>query len=510
MTQPITPQRIFDSRVNKGGTGPFAAGETRTVQVLGKGAVPLSGVAGIVGNLGVVNGTAGGYITIWPTGRKQPTASNINYPPGQPIANVFIVELGPTGAISLFNGFGAADIFIDVQGWIPAPELAAVGPSAVTTPTVPTATDSVKAAAVLANAVRYAMGPWWAGPAQTMLAAPLTQAMPHDEIRRLGMAALCLSTAVSTGQADPVAVARVVQIVDHLAAGHLTNQLGGWGEGWQTSMWSSICGRAAWLLWPQMPASTRALVAAMVADEANYAARYQIKYLRDFAGNVIPANVGDSGAEEVAWQGTAMQIALAMLPTHPNAAIWQTEMQRFALAAWARPADVAGSPLTITGSNVEAAGQVINHNRIAPDYSTCLQFNVEAWPLFAVAGKTTPQAMRQFLGPVYAALAALYVPGTATVTYPQGCDWGLGQQAPYALADALALVCGFDTTGTAATYLGLHLDAWLAQQARHADGHTYEPGEYLYEGCEEHAMLLAAGVWVALWTRDQGLGSFGA
>ena len=162
----------------------------------------------------------------------------------------------------------------------------------------------------------------------------------------------------------------------------------------------------------------------------------------------------------------------------------------------------------ITGSNIEANGQVINHNRIAPDYSTCIQFNLEAWPLFTLAGEATPEDMRRLLGPVYAALNALYVPGTATVTYPQGCDWGTGQQAPYALADALALVCGFDTTGTAAQYLGLHLDEWLAQQARHADGHTYEPADYFYEGGEEQAMQLAAAVWMVLYLRDRGLGSW--
>ena len=100
------------------------------------------------------------------------------------------------------------------------------------------------------------------------------------------------------------------------------------------------------------------------------------------------------------------------------------------------------------------------------------------------------------------------VPGTATINYPQGCDWGTGQQAPFALADALAAFLGFDTTGTAATYLGLHLDAWLAQQARHADGHTYEPGEYVYEGGEEHAMQLAAAAWMVLYLRDRGLGSW--
>jgi hypothetical protein len=515
------PVRILDTRPNKlingvPGAGPFGPGERRDLQVLDKGAVPLSGVAGIVANVTVLPGSVGGYLTIWPAnGLPNPGTSNVNYgpAPSPQVVNQFTCALGPTGGISIQNMYGVGvHVIVDVQGWVAADELAAVGPSVISILAVPTAADSVKAAQGLTTALRWAMDTWWSGTAQTLLASDLSAAGAaagnHDAIRRLGGVALGMSTALSTGlSTDSVMQARLVAIVDRVAGAHVSNALGGWGLGWQTSMWSSIVGRAAWLDWYAMPQATRSLVAKMVEREANFAAAYKIKYYRDMAGNVISA--GDSGAEEVAWQGTAMQIALVMLPSHPNAGAWATEMARFALAAWARPADVATCPLTITGSNVEPNGQVANHGRLpAPDYSTCLQFNAEAFVLMTLAGRSTPQAMRQFLGPVYAALNALYVPETSTITYPQPNDWGPGQQVPFALVDALAAFLGFDTTGTAATYLGHHLDAWLAQQARHADGHTYEPGEYLYEGGEEQTVLLGAALWVALVLRDLGLGSW--
>ena len=457
----------------------------------------------------------GGYVTLWPTGYPKPPTSNVNFPAKAVVANLCLVDVDPTGAVSILAGMigPGLHVIVDVQGWISADPLDAVGPSVSLAPAVPTASDSVKAAEILANAVRYLMGTWWAGPAQTLLATPLTQTVPNDAVRRLGMAALGLSTAWATGVADdPMTPIRAVTLIDRLASGHVTNASGGWGEGWQTSMWAALAGRAAWYIWPQLSEACRARVARMVAHEADFAARYQIKYYRDATGNYLrnaagTELIGDSGAEEVAWQGTAMQIALVMLPDHANAGIWSTEMQRFALAAWARPQDVAGWP-QITGSNVETNGQVINHARIAPDYSTCIQFNVEAYSLFTLAGQATPQAMRQFLGPVYAALNALYVPGTAMVTYPQGCDWGTGQVLPYALADAQALAYGYDS-GSAAAYLGLHLDAVLAQQARSADGRTYlTDNEYNYEGREEHTAQLAAQLWWTLLLRDLGLGSF--
>jgi hypothetical protein len=245
-----------------------------------------------------------------------------------------------------------------------------------------------------------------------------------------------------------------------------------------------------------------------VEFEAACTVRRRIHYLRDAAGVIVPGSAGDSGAEEVAWAGTVLQVACVMMPAHRLRDLWYTEMQRFALAAWARPQDVAGLADWITGSNVEPNGQVINHGRIAPDYATCTAWNLDALPLFALADLEAPGTQAQLLGPVYTALNALYTPGTATVIYPSPpvADWGTGQMLPFALADAQALVHGFDETGTAAAYLALHLDAQLAMQARHADGHTYAgPVEYTYEGGEEQIGLLAAQLRWTLHLRDQGL-----
>lgn len=525
--QAITPVRILDTRPTKitngqPGAGPLNAGDTRTLQVLGKGAVPLSGVAAIVGNVTVLPGTSSGYLTIWPAGYQMPTASNVNYPatpagqPVQPIANQFICGLGPGGAIALYDGFGAGlHVVIDIQGWIAATELDAVGPSVPVSAPFSASADTIKAGQILTNATGYAMTTWWPGPAQTLLASDLG-VNAHDAVRRLAMAALGLSTAYATGlSTDPVMLARAIALVDRVATSHVTNTAGGWGESapplHQTPMWAAICARAAWFIWPQLPAATRAAVARMVEHEADYAARRQIHYLRDASGTILTP--GDSGCEEVSWWGLALQVAQVMLPTHPHVRIWATEMERFALAAAARPQDVAGLP-QITGSNVEASGEVVNHSRLASDYATCLLYQLmDAYPLFTLAGRSTPQAMRQLSGPAYGAFTTAaqptYPPNSAAIFYPQGCDWGTGQVLPYALADAQALAYGYDP-GTAGQYLGLHLDAVLAQQARHADGHTYaSDAEYNYEGREEHTLQLAGQLWMTRYLHERGLGSFG-
>lgn len=534
----VSPTRILDTRTTNGGhNAPFNAGETFTLPVLGRGAVPMSGVAAIFGNLTIVATTGGGYVTLYASGSPRPTASNINFNPGQVIANTFLVPLGPDGSISIYSYPAGVNVIIDVQGWVQATTASAVGPSVAFNTGGPTAADSVKAAAILANANRYAMTTWWDGPAQTLLAADLSGdgSTNGDATRRLSMEALSLSTALATGTypaasgvSAAVATARTVQIINSVASWHVSNRVGGWGDSWQSPMWAGIAGRAAWLIWNQLPAATQQLVASMVQHEADFGVRQQVRYLRKPSGTFI--SPGNSGAEEASWTISAAQVAIVMLPDHPHVSIWRTEVARFSIAAWARPSDITNATVVngravsawINGSNVEDNGDVINHNRIASDYSTTLYQNLDLVPLLAMSGKAVPEAARALLAPVYAAFTTnvyptptynapggtTYVAGTGQIYYPQDNEWGSGQVLPYALADGLALVCGFDP-GTAATYLNLHLDAQLALQSRFSDGHTYlNDAEYNYAGREEHIAQLASQLYLILYLRDQLLVDF--
>lgn len=489
-----------------------------------------------MGNATVIAGpSGGGYITLWPGGYPRPTASNMNFTPNTIVANTFLVPLGADGSISLFSFPPGIHVVIDVQGWVAAPDVTPLGPLVPFDTATLGASDSQQAAQILTNTNLYAMTTWWNGPAQTLLAVNLP-GNTHDAVRRLSMEALSLSTSLATGVYDQTVIGvtnsaaldRTAQLIASVASWHMTNRAGGWGEGWQTPMWAGTLGRAAWYIWDELPSATQAAVARLVEHEADYAARQKLHYLRNVAGVVLTP--GDSGCEEVSWWATAMQIALVLLPDHPHAHIWRTEMVRFSLAAWARPNDVSSSAWIngqavsswITGSNVEANGVVINHSRIASDYSTTIYQNFSMVPLYALTGQSTPQAVRQLVGPVYSAFTAVvfsgasyaasggvtYVSGTGEIYFPQGNDWGTGQKLPYALADAQALTFGYDP-GSAAPYLTLHLDAQLAMQARFTDGRTFaNDAEYNYEGREEHTAQLAAELYLTLYLRDHSMVSF--
>jgi hypothetical protein len=88
---------------------------------------PMRGICGISSqavavslNVTVVQPSAGGYLTLWPSGTTQPVVSTINFVPTDVLANGAIVPLGSPGTseIAVFNGSpGATNIILDVTGY---------------------------------------------------------------------------------------------------------------------------------------------------------------------------------------------------------------------------------------------------------------------------------------------------------------------------------------------------------------------------------------------------------
>ena len=115
---PLVPARILDTRDGTGGfSAPVGQGQTITVQVTGRGLVPASGVEAVVLNLTATGPTAGGYLTVYPTGAPRPTASNLNFAAGQTLPNRVAVALGTGGQVTIYNAAGNVNVIADVNGW---------------------------------------------------------------------------------------------------------------------------------------------------------------------------------------------------------------------------------------------------------------------------------------------------------------------------------------------------------------------------------------------------------
>jgi hypothetical protein len=113
----LYPSRILDTRTTRTPVGPNS---TSDVQATGQGGVPATGVSAVVVNLTATEPTAGSYLTAFPTGTAQPLASNLNFGPGQTVANLVVVKLGTGGKFSVYNAAGYSHVIADVVGWYSA------------------------------------------------------------------------------------------------------------------------------------------------------------------------------------------------------------------------------------------------------------------------------------------------------------------------------------------------------------------------------------------------------
>ena len=123
MFVPINPCRLLDTRPatlvgprNK----PLGPAEIFTQQVTasnGNCTIPSDATA-VAMNVTVVDGTAGSFLTIWPSDAGKPLASSLNWQPGQAATpNKVDVRLSPEGRINFFNNAGTVNLIADVVGY---------------------------------------------------------------------------------------------------------------------------------------------------------------------------------------------------------------------------------------------------------------------------------------------------------------------------------------------------------------------------------------------------------
>jgi hypothetical protein len=114
---PLVPARIIDTRYSS----PVRAGTPLVLTVAGNGGVPTLGSGtpptAVVLNVTVARPSTASFLTVWPDGASTPTSSDLNYVGGQVVPNLVVVKLGTGGKIDILNGYGSADVIVDVVGW---------------------------------------------------------------------------------------------------------------------------------------------------------------------------------------------------------------------------------------------------------------------------------------------------------------------------------------------------------------------------------------------------------
>ncbi|MFM9920836.1 hypothetical protein [Lacisediminihabitans sp. H27-G8] len=410
---------------------------------------------------------------------------------------------------------------------------------------------------ILRNSNKYALTTWW-NTAKNYAAQSGSTYLnlgggAEDNIRPPAAEAMGLATSIRLGIYDPLqtgvstatATAMTKKLIDSIAHSHFSNA-GGWGtsahpssvsggSGWQTALWASQAGNAAWIFWDYLNTTERAEVRNMVEAEANRMIGWTIPYYRDLSGTV--QYPGDSKAEELAWDANILQLATAMMPNHANYNSWMQKRLELALGANARLSDLSAAKRNLVvngktlaqwlnGTNVYDDGTVVNHNRVHPAYMLYPLITAQGVLDQSLAGKATPAADIRGFAPVYDALVDLnWTPGaapaqyasdpnvpttvnapggpiysgTSTVAgdpsdiyYPMANDWGFGSRMDFAYLDMIGTTVttngstldAFASQG-GAYWAPIHLAKQLNMQARFTDGHTYASGENTYYGREE-------------------------
>ena len=131
----LTPQRIMDTRSGLAtALGPIGAAGSRTLQVTGRGGVPVTGVLAAVLNVTAFDGDTGSFFTVWPTGTPRQETSTLNIEDGNAVPNLAISMIGDGGRVNIFNSVGSSHCIVDVVGYFratSASQFAAVSPARI-------------------------------------------------------------------------------------------------------------------------------------------------------------------------------------------------------------------------------------------------------------------------------------------------------------------------------------------------------------------------------------------
>ena len=116
----VTPCRVYDSRIQHGGTGAIPGGTSESFNLpqlsQSRGCGDLSAAAAYSLNVTVIPHVTLGYLSIWPTGEDQPVVSTMNSVDGRVKADAAIVPGGYQGAISVYVT-NTADVALDIDGY---------------------------------------------------------------------------------------------------------------------------------------------------------------------------------------------------------------------------------------------------------------------------------------------------------------------------------------------------------------------------------------------------------
>lgn len=110
---PMMPTRLLDTRTS---SGAVPGGGSVSIRISGVNGFPHGTTAAVL-NITATNGTSSGFLTAHHSGVSAPPTSNVNYGPGQMVANLAIVEVGSAYIEIKNSSTGTVQIVVDALGY---------------------------------------------------------------------------------------------------------------------------------------------------------------------------------------------------------------------------------------------------------------------------------------------------------------------------------------------------------------------------------------------------------
>ncbi|MDE3067527.1 MAG: hypothetical protein KGJ60_08245 [Verrucomicrobiota bacterium] len=241
-----------------------------------------------------------------------------------------------------------------------------------------------------------------------------------------------LAAALPDDPNTPIRLAHLRQALDYDAATHVTGtnhcvdgHPWGWSSAsstdWQTPLWAASMGLACLLVQNQLPAATVQGVQRVVASEAAHRA------------GIPPGSgyVGDTKAEENAWDSNILALGAAWLNSNSNAPRWLIAAKKY-LANTYTVANTRGDPLTswLTTVNLFPSFALENHGFYHPTYEMVAGMSLGDSLLMArlanpaVATELQPFAEHNVLA-VWTNNLDDMLMDSGEFAYPSGLDWEL-------------------------------------------------------------------------------------
>jgi hypothetical protein len=234
-----------------------------------------------------------------------------------------------------------------------------------------------------------------------------------------------MAVALTNDPARPARIDKIRQTLNYAANTHLSGSnvcKDGlqWGHDWQTAEWGASMGLACALVQNDLPPATVQAVQRAVADEATYRA------------SVAPRSgyVGDTAAEENAWDSNILALAAAWLSGNTNSTNWLTAAKKYLVNTYT-VANTNGDPLAswVTTVNLYPDFELQNHGFYYPVYQMVAGMSLgESWLMARltnpnVAAELQPFAEHNVLR-VWQPLSLVNL-DSGDFVYPAGLDWTL-------------------------------------------------------------------------------------